>query len=389
MNNELIAVGMDLAWGERNPTGLCVARGRQVVDSTACRTDDEIIGWVRPWLTPATVVAVDAPLVVPNLTGQRRAERLVAILFGAAGGSAHSANRSRPEFADGGRGARLATALGLSVDPEATLPAMIEVYPHPALIALFGLGSVLAYKAKAGRGVEDRLSAFARLLDHLETLATQDPPLDVTTSPRWSTLRTGVSDARRDSELDAIEDEIDSYVCAYVGLHRLRWGDERSAVLGTVDEGYIVTPLDAVRMARLRQMEASLVAGAIVPPSVPPSHRGHEAKVLGVFRSWLETDGWTVVNEPGSPADLIAERGEERMVGEAKGFTGSNTGLDVDTLFGQLLRRMGTNPSTTIWAVIVPSKAVAAALRVPRTVRNALGIRVYEVTDDAVRERDD
>ena len=170
-------------------------------------------------------------------------------------------------------------------------------------------------------------------------------------------------------------------VCAYVGLHRMRWGGERSAVLGSVDLGYIVTPLDPGRMAQFRAL-----GGDAKPQRA--THRGHEAKVLATFRGCLEAEGWRIIHEPTSRADLIAERDGERMVGEAKGYTGANAGLDVDTLYGQLLRRMGTDPATT-WAVIVPSEAVVYALRVPRSVRTQLGIVVFEVADDEVRIRDD
>ncbi len=83
---------------------------------------------------------------------------------------------------------------------------------------------------------------------------------------------------------------------------------------------------------------------------------------------------------------MIAERGDERLIGEVKGYTGSNTGLDVDTMFGQLLRRMTLGAATT-WAVIVPTRSLTAVLRVPIDVRRGLGIRVFEVRDDdAVEE---
>ena len=99
------------------------------------------------------------------------------------------------------------------------------------------------------------------------------------------------------------------------------------------------------------------------------------------FKRWLVETGWRLINEPGSWADVIAEHGDERLVGEVKGYTGSNTGLDVDTMFGQLLRRMRPGGATT-WAVIVPTRSLGAVLRVPFEVRRTLGIRVFEVHDD-------
>lgn len=107
---------------------------------------------------------------------------------------------------------------------------------------------------------------------------------------------------------------------------------------------------------------------------------GSEAPVEAAFKRWLEESGWTITSEPGSWADVIAERGGERLVGEVKGYTAA-TGLDVDTMFGQLLRRMTPGAATT-WAVVVPTRSLRAVLRVPLEVRTTLGIRVFEVRDD-------
>lgn len=109
--------------------------------------------------------------------------------------------------------------------------------------------------------------------------------------------------------------------------------------------------------------------------------RGSEAPVERAFKLWLQQEGWRLINDTGSWADVIAERGNERLIGEVKGHTGSSTGLDVDTMFGQLLRRMEPGKATT-WAVIVPTRSLRAVLRVPLQVRQVLGIRVFEVQDD-------
>lgn len=109
--------------------------------------------------------------------------------------------------------------------------------------------------------------------------------------------------------------------------------------------------------------------------------RGSEAPVERAFKAWLEREGWRLVDEDGSWADVIAVRGDERLVGEVKGYTGPNTGLDVDTMFGQLLRRMKPGVATT-WAVIIPTRSLTSVLRVPLDVRRRLGIRVFEVRDN-------
>ena len=111
------------------------------------------------------------------------------------------------------------------------------------------------------------------------------------------------------------------------------------------------------------------------------SGRGSEAPVELAFKNWLVANGWRLIDDSDSWADVIAERGDERLIGEVKGHTGGSTGLDVDTMFGQLLRRM-TPAAGTTWAVIVPTRSLTAVLRVPIDIRQRLGIRVFEVRDN-------
>lgn len=69
------------------------------------------------------------------------------------------------------------------------------------------------------------------------------------------------------------------------------------------------------------------------------------------------------------------------MYAEAKGIT-SSTGTDVDTMYGQLLRRMPPGEvGRARFAVVVPRKAVPAAERVSVRVRQLLGIEIYSVDD--------
>jgi hypothetical protein len=109
--------------------------------------------------------------------------------------------------------------------------------------------------------------------------------------------------------------------------------------------------------------------------------RGDEARVVEAFCAYLTTNGWTVRREVAF-CDVAAERGDERLFAEAKGRTAA-IGLDVDTLYGQLLRRMPPEElGRAQFAVVVPTEARTAALRVPARIRRALGIAVYTVDSD-------
>ena len=161
-----LCVGLDLAWGTRARTGVaaCDEAGRLVASASMVR-DDEITAWLdrldrldgRP-----VVVGVDAPLVVPNATGQRRAENLVQRAFGRFHAGAYPSNRANPLF-DPPRAAVLAERFGWDPDPARAgtpeRPTCLEVHPHAAVVALFGLDRVLPYKARSGRTPQSRRAA--------------------------------------------------------------------------------------------------------------------------------------------------------------------------------------------------------------------------------------
>lgn len=109
---------------------------------------------------------------------------------------------------------------------------------------------------------------------------------------------------------------------------------------------------------------------------------GDEERVIEAFRVFLEGQGWTTEREV-EFVDLVAHKDGHRILAEAKGRTAA-IGLDVDTMFGQLLRRMPAErpgPETR-FAAVVPAEASTAAERVPRWVREELGIDLYVVEHD-------
>ncbi len=109
--------------------------------------------------------------------------------------------------------------------------------------------------------------------------------------------------------------------------------------------------------------------------------RGDEGRVIVAFCGWLESEGWTGIRREVEFVDIVAERDGQTLYVEAKGRT-SSPGLDVDTMYGQLLRRMRHPEGSARYGVVVPSSALAAALRVPEWVRERLQVEVYAVDSD-------
>ena len=170
-------VGVDLAWGDRKPTGLAVLDdGGHLVAVSAADTDDAIGAALAPYVRGDCLVAIDAPLVVRNATGNRPCEAALNRDFARFDAGAHPANTRKPEFATEPRGARLARALDLDIDPQSRARRRaIEVYPHPATVALFRLGRTLKYKNKPGRSLDQLRDELLSLVHHLEGLADAPP----------------------------------------------------------------------------------------------------------------------------------------------------------------------------------------------------------------------
>jgi predicted RNase H-like nuclease len=232
-------VGLDLAWGERNNTGVAVvdSDGRLLYVGAA-HDDASIETAVEPYVSGDCLVAVDAPLIVHNPTGSRPCETALNRDFHAFEAGAHPANTANPAFKDP-RGARIATALTLDMDPASSSPRRaIEVYPHPATIALFGLQKTLKYKKGS---FEVRQHELLQLMTLIEGLDKATPRLRVNHNVSWVELRKRVAAATRPVQLDRDEDPVDAVVCAYVALywyHR----PEDVTVYGDFATGYIVTP---------------------------------------------------------------------------------------------------------------------------------------------------
>lgn len=259
-------VGVDLAWGNEKTTGLAVleADGR-LVHVSAQRSDAEILSALAPYVDGDCLVGIDAPLIVRNATGNRPCEAALNRDFARFDAGAHPSNTGKPEFAGVPRGARLAATLGLDLDPASKARRRaIEVYPHPATVALFGLGRTLKYKQKTGRPLPQLQAELLRLMELLEALADSPVPLRVAGHEDWRALKAQVVAAERKSDLRRVEDPVDAVVCAYVAMYLARRPD-LTTVYGDGDSGYIVTPtLPAGQSPSPRNAPAE-------PPSPPPA----------------------------------------------------------------------------------------------------------------------
>ena len=229
--------GIDLAWGERRPDGICLLHGeaKRVVGLSHALThgDDALLDHLHAHLAPGvrTLLCLDAPVVCPNLRGARPVDRLTHRIFHRVQAAAHPTNRvlaARPL-----RVVRRLQRAGydISTDWPATPRALVEVYPHPATVRWFGLDRTIKYK----RGpVAARRRAFARLRSSLRRWLENCAPEIAQHHPTAALLRSRWTKDR--------EDMTDALLCAMIGWQWAVQGRRSLEILGDRRSGFIVVP---------------------------------------------------------------------------------------------------------------------------------------------------
>lgn len=236
-------IGIDLGW-KSQPSGLCCLEledGKlQLLDLGRQEAIADILTWIDKIVqseAPA-MIAVDAPTLIPNFTGSRLPDKLSHKYFGKYHAGCYPANQNLA-FAE--RTINFGLELesrgfvhAPTIEPQTPGRYQIEVFPHPAIVNLFGLERILKYKK--GR-ISDRRLELIKLQNYiLEILPSLSPPLSFIDFFPLEIPTTGAA-------LKETEDKLDSLICAYVAAYWWFWGIQSNLVLGDLTTGYIVIPL--------------------------------------------------------------------------------------------------------------------------------------------------
>jgi len=156
-----IYIGIDLAWGEKNLSGFCVltphAEKLKVLDIKLLKSIDEIIKEIQIYKEHNVYIGVDAPLVVPNKTGNRDIEKNFNKDFSKYKISMLPANRDLlTKYTNTIRSEELylrLSACGFKRDYNSS-KVIFEVYTHSTIAVCFNSYKILPYKRKKGRDTE-------------------------------------------------------------------------------------------------------------------------------------------------------------------------------------------------------------------------------------------
>ncbi len=234
--------GVDLAWmSSRNPTALAwgTVAGKTLEIAGVAENIygvDAVVGQLAR-LPALSGIAIDAPLIIPNATGQRACERAIGSAYSSRKAACHTSNLKLYPHSDSVALALRLQQLGFSHLGCQAGRWQLECYPHPALIEIFGLPERHQYKK--GR-VQDRRRGQVRLAQMIRRLA-GSPVLRLTIPDVLSAyFDAGRIPLLRGQALKHNEDVLDAILCAYIaGLFHIGV-DEK--VFGDASMGYIYVP---------------------------------------------------------------------------------------------------------------------------------------------------
>lgn len=241
-------IGIDLAWKvsdtQRARTGLAVIDGTgHLIDVGLAASDDEIFTFINKHAGESCAVAIDAPLVVQNETGQRPVENLLL----RRGISAYPANRSLLTRVCGGvRGEVLAgklSARGFTLEtgrPMQARRSIYEVFPSPAYRVLLGLDASVKLKRRKGIGTTDIRNGFRVAWDKIIS-DVLDPPLIVDDRIKNMPITGRSIEELRGRSLDQFGDVLDAILCAHI-VYRYHLDPDSTLVIGDLATGYILLP---------------------------------------------------------------------------------------------------------------------------------------------------
>jgi predicted RNase H-like nuclease len=242
-------VGIDLAWSKKNCTGIAIIEGNAECAELCGKpktvsSDDDIVNYIKEFVGDDNAfIAIDAPLIVPNENGNRKAEQRINELFRGYGAIAYPSNRRLLlQYSEKIRGEELSKILekekfkqNPSIKQFEEERNFFEIYPHSSMIALFNLKEIIRYKKKQKRDYGFRWGEFEKYQCCLKKLSEENPSLKLPEDIVEKKVK-----GMKGKRLKKYEDILDAIFCAYVAYYY--WvHPQKCKILGDMSQGYIVT----------------------------------------------------------------------------------------------------------------------------------------------------
>lgn len=233
-------IGIDLAWQtETNPSALAIGHlvdGKLTLESidSALYGAESIVNRIRT-CDRVKGIAIDAPLIINNATGQRDGERQLGRDYASRKAACHPTNQTLYPDAS-------SVALAQQLETQGYQHAQgkqwqIECYPHPAMIECFALSERLLYKK--GRVAEKKAGQIrlAQLITQLHSSPVMPLLID---SSLGIYLQPDYINSLKGRAVKTNEDVLDAIICLYIaGLYQTGCS---GTLYGDVEQGYIWVP---------------------------------------------------------------------------------------------------------------------------------------------------
>ena len=191
-------------------------------------------------MAPLHIVGIDQPIIVPNSTGSRPADKVVASLISKMKGGVQPANRGKANmFGDDAAVWPFLESIPHRQSPAAAIGAdtgkvIMEVFPALAILGLFpwftNRGRQPKYNPERRKTYQP--ADWRRLVWRLSRHGTE---MRMDGLHDWARSMLALP---RPGKAD--QDAVDAVICAIQAFHWWRWGFEGSAVIGDEKTGYIV-----------------------------------------------------------------------------------------------------------------------------------------------------
>lgn len=212
----------------------------RLVSTAHLRTHEDVLGWLaRNRGGRTTIVAVNAPIIVENSTGQRRCDVQLQEHFGRYQVDDHQVNivaAGHPRTMG-----RAMIRMGFDPDPQADGDRVVETYTQPAQVLLFDVERPIRLKQGP---IGSRKDAVARYRELVNTHLMAGVPR-IESSPALRGLLESDLGAMNGTRLGEFEEKMEAFLCAYIAAYLDMRGPDDCAFLGDVDDGYILLPTSA------------------------------------------------------------------------------------------------------------------------------------------------
>ncbi len=260
-------IGFDSAWMDnpRKPGAICAILNRPgeapVFHAPRLATFADALAFIREQQTKVefTLIAIDQPTIVKNMTSLRPVERVAASLISWLGGGVQPSNRSKVgmfcgqapiwEFLD---------RLGAIQNPEEAREAteglyLMEVFPALAMPSLSGefFGRLAAPRYNPERKKTFRPADWIKVAT---ALAVQFETFSCDEAAHWMREAAALPQVKK-----ADQDRLDAMACLWIALHWRLQERGDSLVIGDDEDGYMVLP--ATNDVKLRLAAAAKRTG--------------------------------------------------------------------------------------------------------------------------------